>query len=376
VFNGSAVTTVNCWYLENSAPAVFGQHKNYSTQQTATSATTDQFKDGTVAEALGAEFEQGDNYPVFTIPAKEPATASFAKKSLCVHIDEEVPVNKFTTNSTAAVEYSSSEQNVATIDIITGEVTPVGIGTTIITAEVGEDEEYAGASATYLLRVIPENSGFETFDEAENVTLGGNSTYLTTPTQSFRPSASTGILWTTLLGSVRDNLGAGGEENISAVIRSKKEGEEEYAYLESDSISGGIDSLAFYWNSNGNESDNPNNWDIRIYINGDSVGAITDKPQAKQTAGNEFRYTLGGLQIDGKFVIKFVNRNDHSTAITTNNQMRWVIDNLEWYGYKKPEETGMEHVGANGGSWTKVIRNGQLILVRDGVKMNILGVRL
>lgn len=72
VFNGTAVTTANCWYLEGSAPAVFGQHKNYSTKQTATSATKEQFKDGTVATALGAAWEQGDDYPVLKAPADEP----------------------------------------------------------------------------------------------------------------------------------------------------------------------------------------------------------------------------------------------------------------------------------------------------------------
>lgn len=71
-FNGSAVTTTNCWYLANSAPAVFGQHKNYSTQQTATSATAAQFADGTVTAALGEAWEQGDQYPVLKQPDHEP----------------------------------------------------------------------------------------------------------------------------------------------------------------------------------------------------------------------------------------------------------------------------------------------------------------
>ena len=68
VFNGTAVTTENCWYLEGSAPAVFGQHKNYTTKQTATSATKAQFKDGTVTTALGAAWEQGDDYPELKTP--------------------------------------------------------------------------------------------------------------------------------------------------------------------------------------------------------------------------------------------------------------------------------------------------------------------
>ena len=71
-FNGSGVSTTNCWYLEGSAPAVLGQHKNYSTQQTATSATKAQFKDGTVTTALGEAWEQGSDYPVLKAPEPDP----------------------------------------------------------------------------------------------------------------------------------------------------------------------------------------------------------------------------------------------------------------------------------------------------------------
>ena len=68
VMNGTTVSATNCWYLEGSAPAVFGQHKNYSTQQTATAATKAQFADGTVAKALGSAFSQGDAYPILVAP--------------------------------------------------------------------------------------------------------------------------------------------------------------------------------------------------------------------------------------------------------------------------------------------------------------------
>lgn len=74
-FNGTAVTATNCWYLTGSAPAVFGQHKNYSTQQTATAATAAQFVDGTVLAALGAAWEQGTKYPELIAPTIEPEPA-------------------------------------------------------------------------------------------------------------------------------------------------------------------------------------------------------------------------------------------------------------------------------------------------------------
>lgn len=74
-FNGTAVTATNCWYLTGSAPAVFGQHKNYSTQQTATAATAAQFADGTVLTALGAAWVQGTKYPELIAPTIEPEPA-------------------------------------------------------------------------------------------------------------------------------------------------------------------------------------------------------------------------------------------------------------------------------------------------------------
>ena len=76
-------------------------------------------------------------------------------------------------------------------------------------------------------------------------------------------------------------------------------------------------------------------WNIVIYINGDSVGGIYDETTAKQAAGSEFRYTLGNLKIDGDFVIEIVNKD---TAEADANQFRWVMDNLEWYSYEAPCE--------------------------------------
>ncbi|MCL1834556.1 MAG: putative Ig domain-containing protein [Oscillospiraceae bacterium] len=51
------------------------------------------------------------------------------------------------------IEYASSNENVAVIDG-DGNVTLTGSGTATITAVIGEDEEYAGATASYVLHVI------------------------------------------------------------------------------------------------------------------------------------------------------------------------------------------------------------------------------
>ena len=55
--------------------------------------------------------------------------------------------------STGVVTYESSNTKVATVDENTGEVTPVSVGTTTITATVAEDEDYKTAQASYTLTV-------------------------------------------------------------------------------------------------------------------------------------------------------------------------------------------------------------------------------
>lgn len=69
VFNGTKVTMNNCWYLDGSASKAIGTQDN--TQQ-ATKATKEQFADGTVTKALGAAWEQGDDYPVLKAPVVTP----------------------------------------------------------------------------------------------------------------------------------------------------------------------------------------------------------------------------------------------------------------------------------------------------------------
>ncbi|MBO4361912.1 MAG: Ig-like domain-containing protein, partial [Paludibacteraceae bacterium] len=197
-----------------------------------------------------------------TILAKDVATAAFEKEAIRVKINAEAPTNTFTTNSDATVAYSSSVPAVATVNEATGAVTLVGVGTTVITANVPENESYTAASASYTLRVVPANFNLETFTGAHNVDLSTNNTYLTSPTESFAPSEATGLKWTTLLGSVRSALGGSTSSEIAAVVRAKKTSEENFGYILSSKISGGIDSLTFEWNANGSEASRKKNWDI------------------------------------------------------------------------------------------------------------------
>lgn len=61
--------------------------------------------------------------------------------------------NTLTTNSTAAVTYSSSNEAVATIDA-EGNITFVGYGHTVISAETAENEEYLASKASFDLFFI------------------------------------------------------------------------------------------------------------------------------------------------------------------------------------------------------------------------------
>ena len=252
----------------------------------------------TTANALRFVFDDL-SWTTFGAAEKETPTFAFAEKSVIKMTDAIPFTNALINTSDATPVFVSSNPDVATVTQ-TGEVTIVGLGKTVISASVVETETFKAATAEYALRVVPLNFHLETFDGAANIT-SGSSAYLTEPTPT-PPSTATGIVWTTYLGSVRDGFGSWPAGNIASAIRGKKTADSGFGYLLSDSISGGIDSLAFDWNSNGDESGRKHNWAIAIYINNDSIGSITDKCAKKQNAGSEFRYSIGGLKKDGKFV--------------------------------------------------------------------------
>lgn len=79
-------------------------------------------------------------------------TASFDESEVSVVLGGTVS-NAFTTNSTGAVTYSSSNTAVATVNGSTGEVTINSAGTTTITASVAATNRYNAATASYILTV-------------------------------------------------------------------------------------------------------------------------------------------------------------------------------------------------------------------------------
>ena len=78
------------------------------------------------------------------------ANLSFAQPTLTLTEGDAVPANALTKPEDCEVTYESSNEEVATVEAATGEVTVVGVGTTTITAKAGGN--YSG-TATYTLTV-------------------------------------------------------------------------------------------------------------------------------------------------------------------------------------------------------------------------------
>ena len=264
-----------------------------------------------------------------TILTKAVATASFDEDAIIAKISESAPVNEFTTNSSATVEFSSSDKNVATVDA-TGAITLVGIGTTIITANVPENDDFLSAEASYSLRVVPASWKTETFESAEETA----SNYASSPESTIGDICK----WTAQLGGVKHMTDVNyipmfGDTKY-ALFRAPRQGEEKVSYIESDSIEGGIEYIKFRANPTAGEGSTT--WDIRVFINGEQVGenlsGFPAAPQADWTT-----VTISNIKVDGKFVIRFENHSIINGTYTSGNKGRLAIDNIEWEGYEAPK---------------------------------------
>ena len=78
---------------------------------------------------------------------------AFATTSGTVVLGESFVLPQLTNKGDGKVTYSSNNQNVATIDVSSGEVTLVGAGTATITASSSKTETYKAGSATFVLTV-------------------------------------------------------------------------------------------------------------------------------------------------------------------------------------------------------------------------------
>ena len=102
------------------------------------------------------------------------AGLAFANAAVTVDLSQAVPANALTKVTDAAVVYSSSNEEVATVDAATGEVKLVASGTTTIKAVTEATDKYKAGEASYTLTVtdnaniVYENDGKT---EASNFTF-------------------------------------------------------------------------------------------------------------------------------------------------------------------------------------------------------------
>lgn len=94
---------------------------------------------------------------IYVYTGKKPTvkanqTISFAQTDCSCYVDE-VFSSQELTGAKTTVTYSSSDENVATVDATTGTVTIIAAGSTTIKALAEETEEYRSASASYKLTV-------------------------------------------------------------------------------------------------------------------------------------------------------------------------------------------------------------------------------
>ena len=94
---------------------------------------------------------------VTVIPAKAAGSISFAAPSVIKYKNDELLPNPLTIVGDGVATYESSNEEVATVDATTGEVTIIGFGSTNITATVTDGAEYAYKTKTvsYTLTVDP-----------------------------------------------------------------------------------------------------------------------------------------------------------------------------------------------------------------------------
>lgn len=86
--------------------------------------------------------------------AKKSAELAFDNTDFTVEFGKEFVAPELTKATTAAVEYTSSNEDVAMVNEVTGKVDIVGLGSATITATAAENDEFYGGSASYTIKVI------------------------------------------------------------------------------------------------------------------------------------------------------------------------------------------------------------------------------
>ena len=115
------------------------------TNITATYAETASYKGNTATYKL-------------VVTSKDAAGIEYAEDAVSKKITLGTYTHELTNPNDLTIAYTSSDETVATVNPSTGEVTMLKTGETIITATFTEDEDYDGATASYVLTVIKDDA--------------------------------------------------------------------------------------------------------------------------------------------------------------------------------------------------------------------------
>ena len=91
---------------------------------------------------------------VYDVAAKDAASLNFSEAEVTVKYGDEFTAPVLTKETTAPAVFSSSNEDVATVDEETGNVTILAPGSTVITATTAETEDYFAGSASYTINVV------------------------------------------------------------------------------------------------------------------------------------------------------------------------------------------------------------------------------
>ncbi len=134
---------------------------------TANKAATDSFK------AVSATYS-------LTVKDKTPSTIIFTDGTdITKMLDTGTYINTVSGIGDGPVTYSSEKPDVATVDTITGDVTLIGVGTTVIRANKAATDSFKTVSATYSLTVKGKKTSSIVFaDSTAIIKMLGSDTYI------------------------------------------------------------------------------------------------------------------------------------------------------------------------------------------------------
>lgn len=124
------------------------------------------------------------NYAETAEETRAEAGLSFPEAAYTALLGKSFAAPELTKATTATAAYTSSNEEVATVDAATGVVTLVGEGTTTISATTEANEDFQKGSAEYVLTVVDPNAPIEIYasalgDDFEFIgqTVTGNTSY-------------------------------------------------------------------------------------------------------------------------------------------------------------------------------------------------------